>query len=339
MKSRLPNIAFELTSACNLDCVYCYNIWKTPGTEIRPGQGSYRKSIKTLKELFRQSDVANVTLTGGEPLTAERVLETAMFCRVEGKGVTLITNGTQGAPSLYDSFIKIGVSLFELPVHSHDAAVHDYMAGVPGSWEKAVDSVKYLRKAGANPVAVIVLTRFNIGGVGETMDFIAGLGVERVMINRYNIGGKNTASPESVSATRSQLREAFAVIDHKTAERGLRTTSNVCTPHCIINPRDFPHIGFGNCSPDVLRRPVTLDMDGNIRLCNHSPVVAGNIFQKPLEDILYSPYARSWAETVPAYCTGCGMWNSCLGGCRAATEQCGLGLEAPDPLISACGLE
>jgi len=28
MKLNLPHIAFEITDACNLNCLYCYNIWK-----------------------------------------------------------------------------------------------------------------------------------------------------------------------------------------------------------------------------------------------------------------------------------------------------------------------
>lgn len=338
MRPQLSNIAFELTAGCNLDCVYCYNIWKTPGAGISPGQGSYKKSVKTLRELFRQADVQNVTLTGGEPFLAERVMEVALMCRMEGKGVAVITNGTTGSAQDYRNLFKVGVRLFELPLHSADEETHDMMAGIPGSWRKSAASVEALREMGADPVVVIVLTRFNIDKVGETLDFIAGLGVKRVMVNRYNIGGRHTADPAAVSATHSQLREAFAVIDRKVGELGLRITSNVCTPRCIIDPRDFPHIGFGNCSPDMLRRPLTLDMEGNIRLCNHSPVVAGNIFREPLEKILGSAYAMSWGTTVPAYCGDCGMWNDCLGGCRAASEQCGLGLEHPDPLIGAEGL-
>lgn len=338
MKLQLPNIAFELTSGCNLDCVYCYNIWKTPDAGIRPGQGTYKKSIKTLKEFFRQADVPHVTLTGGEPFLAERLTEVVLFCRMEGKGVAVITNGTQASFRDYEDFVKVGVRLFELPIHSADSSIHDTMAGVPGSWRKSVDSIKYLQQLGADPVVVVVLTRFNVEGVAETLDFISGLGLKRVMINRYNIGGRHTASAAEVSATHSQLREAFAEIERKTAELGLRVTSNVCTPQCLVDPRDYPHIGFGNCSPDPLRRPVTLDMEGNIRLCNHSPVVAGNIFETPLKEILYSPYALSWGETVPVYCADCALWEKCLGGCRAASEQCGLGLGSPDPILSAEGL-
>ncbi len=334
MKFKLPHIAFELTSGCNLDCVFCYNIWKIPGAQISPAQGSYKKSLKALKELFRRADVPHITLTGGEPMLSERFVELALFCRVEGKGVTVITNGTAGTRRQYDDLVRLGVSLFELPVHSADAAVHDRMAGIKGSWGKSTDTIKYLRSLGANPVVVVVLTRHNTEGVGRTLDYIADrLGVKRIMVNRYNIGGRGVAEPLSVSATSDQLRRAFAEIDAKVAEKGLKVTSNVCSPHCVLDPADYPHTGFGNCSPDPVRRPVTLDADGNVRLCNHSPIVAGNIFETPIEQILSSPYALGWSKIVPAYCAGCAKWERCLGGCRAAAEQIGEGLGSVDPLV------
>jgi MoaA/NifB/PqqE/SkfB family radical SAM enzyme len=100
---------------------------------------------------------------------------------------------------------------------------------------------------------------------------------------------------------------------------GLRLTSNVCSPICLLNPKDYPNIGFGRCSFDVLRRPIALDINGNIRLCNHSPVVAGNIYEQSLADILYSDYAYSWEK--------------CKGGCRAASEQYSQTLSVEDPII------
>jgi radical SAM protein with 4Fe4S-binding SPASM domain len=334
VKFRLPHIAFEATSGCNLDCVFCYNIWKIPGARIKSARGSYRRSRETLKELFRQADVPHVTLTGGEPMLSQRLVETALFCRMEDKGVTVITNGTQGSPRQYRDLVRIGVSLFELPVHSFDPRVHDRMAGVEGSWERSTGAIRYLRELGADPVVVVVLTRHNAAGVAATLEYIVeGLGVRRVMVNRYNIGGRGAADPLSVSASGEELRRALGEIDAVTAGKGLRVTSNVCSPHCVIDPGDYPHVGFGNCSPDPLHRPVTLDAEGNVRLCNHSPVVAGNIFSTPIESILNSPYARSWEITVPSLCHSCVKWERCLGGCRAASEQTGRGLSSADPLI------
>lgn len=332
MKLKLPNIAFELTDKCNLACRYCYNVWKIPGAE-RNSFDSYEKAIKALTHIFSQADVRNVTLTGGEPFVAQRIKEIALFCRMEGKTVTLISNGFKGTEADYKSLIAMGVTLFEFPIHSADEAIHDHITQVKGSWKKSIASIRSVQSLKGYPVPVIVLTKYNVEVLGETLDFIDALGLRRIMMNRYNIGGCGTADPASVSATHRQLKKAFAIANTKSEELQLVISSNVCSPDCLIDPTNYPNIMFGHCSDNVLQKPITLDINGNIRLCNHSPVVAGNIYEQDIKDILYSPYANSWNEIVPDFCVDCDRWSICRGGCRAASEQCGLGLGHADPIL------
>lgn len=338
MKVNLQHIALELTDKCNLGCKYCYNIWKIPGAE-RVSFNSYKKTIKALKKLFSQANIKNVTLTGGETFMAERLVEIALFCRMEGKSVTIISNGSLGTREQYKSMIDIGVTLFEMPIHSADEAVHDSITQVEGSWQKSINSLLAIKELGGYPVAVIVVTKYNVEVLGETLDFIAQLGINRIMMNRYNIGGNGTADPASVSATHAQLVKGYKIANEKSDELGLTISSNVCTPSCLLNPPDYPNIMFGHCSDNVLLKPITLDINGNIRVCNHSPVVAGNIFETPLKDILYSPYTDSWNEIIPEYCSTCNQWDDCRGGCRAASEQCGLGLGHVDPILTEGDLQ
>ncbi len=333
MKLQLPHIAFELTDKCNLGCRYCYNIWKIPGAE-RNGFNSYEKAIKALVRLFTQADIKNVTLTGGEPFMAERIREIALFCRMEGKSVTIISNGYLGKTSDYKSLIAMGITLFEFPVHSAEASIHDHITQVEGSWEKSQESIQAVLDLKGYPVPVIVLTKYNVEVLGETLDFINSLGLKRIMLNRYNIGGNGTSEPASVSATHKQLQDAFKAANRKAKEFGLIISSNVCSPDCLLRPSDYPSIMFGHCSSDALKRPITLDINGNIRLCNHSPVVAGNIYEQNIKDILFSSYAESWNTSIPEYCFDCPDWEKCRGGCRAASEQCGLGLGHVDPILT-----
>lgn len=338
MKLQLPNIAFELTDKCNLACRYCYNIWKIPGAEHKSFD-SYNKAIKALTQLFSQADIRNVTLTGGEPFVAQRVKEIALYCRMEGKTVTIISNGFRGTKDDYSSLVAMGITLFEFPIHSAREDIHDYITQVKGSWKKSINSIRTIQSLKGYPVPVIVLTKYNIDGLADTLDLIDALGIKRIMMNRYNIGGCGTVDPASVSATHSQLKNAFTVANSKSRELGLVISSNVCSPDCLINPSDYPSIMFGHCSQNVLHKPITMDINGNIRLCNHSPVVAGNVFDQSLNDILYSPYTNSWNEIIPEFCATCNKWEICRGGCRAASEQCGLGLSHVDPILTSVELK
>ncbi len=330
MKIKLPNISFEITPSCNLSCRYCYNHWKA-GKSVPAG--SYKIARKTLKQLLRLADVDNITFTGGEPLMAERFLEQVLFVRMKGISVTVISNGTYADMPVYKQLVGLGVSLFELPIHSYDSAEHDYLANQPGSWEKSVHIVTELLKSGANVVGVIVLTGKNCKKVSETLKFIKSLGITRVMVNRFNIGGTGIGEVKNLILSKAEISNAYQQISEKAMELGLSVSSNVCTPICVLNPKDYKGIRFTTCSFDFLKRPVTLDEIGNIRFCNHSPVVLGNIFENSLESVINSDSVAKWKNIVPRFCKDCSIYDKCKAGCRAASEQLGLSLDYPDPIM------
>ena len=89
MKLYLPHISLEITSECNLNCKYCYNIWKVDNKNFEH-LNSYKKAVKVLKRIFKIAEVDNVTFTGGEPFLSERFLEIVLFTRMKGKNVTAI---------------------------------------------------------------------------------------------------------------------------------------------------------------------------------------------------------------------------------------------------------
>jgi radical SAM protein with 4Fe4S-binding SPASM domain len=333
MKLALNHIAFEITSACNLNCQYCYNIWEMPDSELKP-YNSYKQALKTLKKLFKIADIKNIAFTGGEPLLAERFLEIVLYCRMQGKSITIISNGTYGKQEDYQHLINMGVGLFEIPIHSPTASIHDEMTQLIGSWQKSQDTIRYIIDNKGYVVPVIVLTKFNAAVLQETLEFIASLGLKRIMLNRYNIGGYGLKNPENISLSQNELKSAFDIANVMSSKLNLVISSNVCTPRCVLNPSDYPAIAFGNCSTNVLKRPLTLDIEGNMRLCNHSPVVAGNIYKQDLSEILFSDYSEKWETNIPEYCSNCDLWQKCLGGCRAASEQMGNGLLKEDPIIA-----
>jgi radical SAM protein with 4Fe4S-binding SPASM domain len=327
----IPRVVFETTSACNLDCRYCYNIWKRPG-EVPEKPAGYRHALRTLKVLFRQAEVDHITLSGGEPFLAERFLELALACRMRGKSVTVITNGTCGDSADYRSLKEIGVGLVELPVLSHSDEAHDHLTQVRGSWAKTLRSIAILQELKIPVVVVVVLTKVNICDLEDTLDFLAARGISRVMLNRFNVGGRGIEDWQALSPSIGELRSAFRRADAKQRELQISITGNVCTPFCVLDPNDYPHIGMVSCSARPDERPVTLDANGNVRLCNHSPTVLGNIHTAPISDIFRNPYISHFAETVPQPCVGCSEFPQCQGGCRAAGQQLWGCLELGDPL-------
>lgn len=332
-KAELNYILFEVTQQCNLNCSYCYNHWKREKGEPENQSTSYSAALKTLKQLFKTTNIKHVTFTGGEPLLQERLKELVLFCRMKGASVSLITNGNAGTPEDISQLISVGVQLFELPMHSNSPAVHDRMTGMRGSWEKSNEKIRYISKLGGYLVPVIVVTKHNYNTVSLTLQMLKEMGFSRIMLNRYNIGGQGVMNPEKVIPTKEQLNEAFRQANEAAQKMKLEISSNVCTPHCVVDPNLYRNIAFTNCSMDIARRPLTLTATGDLRFCNHSPSVMGNIFEQPVANILYNNSKIGIIDQPPTFCNGCLKYEKCLGGCRAAAEQVGKGFCEVDPIV------
>lgn len=338
MKTKLPRISFEITQNCNLNCLFCYNHWKLDASQYFEEQ-TYAQAKKTLKKMLRMAEIEHITFTGGEPFMAKRFQELVLFTRMQGLSATVISNGTFADFSTYQQLADIGVSLFELPIHSTHKKHHDALTQVDGSWERTVETIEKLLELKTEVVVVIVLTKQNHKEVGETLDFIKSLGIERVMVNRVNLGGEGVYHSSEILMTREELIDSYQIISQKAKELELSISSNVCTPICVLNPRDYKHIQMTGCSSELSEKSIVLDYKGNIRFCNHSPEVLGNIFADSLESILQSEKALAWQQIIPEFCAECKAYNQCKAGCRAAAQQMRRSLASADPIIDFVGYD
>ncbi len=331
-KVELNGVVFEVTPRCNLACRHCYNPYKRPG-EQTPRVYGYRENLRTIKRLLDQVELRQLTISGGEPLLAERFLELVLFVRLRGLPVTLISNGTRGAPEDWAQLVELGVGLFELPVLGPDAATHDAITQQPGSFEATQATIRLLVERGARVCAAVVVSGMNLARLEDTLELVAGLGVGSVLLNRVNIGGLGLGHWRELWLEPSQVDDMLVVADRASRAQDLKIVSGVCTPLCAVDPARHPRVRTPTCSTDPSRRPLTMDGSGELRSCNHSPVILGNVHEQHMSEILDSPELRRWRELIPPMCQSCERWEACLGGCRAASEQLGCDLDTVDPLL------
>lgn len=337
-KIKLPFVSFEITQACNLACRYCYNIWHRPSVPApheAPGRGSpYTRARRTLRRLYQEAEVGHVTLTGGEPLLFKRLEEIILFCRLKGSRIILISNGTAADRARYRQLVELGVATFQFPLLSADAAIHDHLTTQAESWTRSVQSIQDVVELGGIVVPVVILMRENLPHLKQTLRFIRNLGLRQVMLNRFNLGGRGLREANVLMPSPEELREAFRIANDLGPALGLKISSHVGTPHCILDPRDYRNVTVLSCSADLTQRPLTLSLDGDLRFCNHSPIVVGNIMTAPLTEILAADYLQEWQTCVPEACRACDRFAECLGGCRAAAEQAGQSLAHADPALA-----
>ena len=328
-------VVFELTDACNQACKFCYNHFKGAPGYCAPEPPDHRLAERTLKRLLSEATIASLSLSGGEPMLLPKVHDLALRARFAGSNVNLLTNATLLSDDDITIFDDIGIGIIQVPILSAESSIHDLLTSLPGSWERAVAAARKITSKRAGWLApVLILTLQNLATIEPTLELYAELGATNILVNRFNIGGLGIANAAQLNLSHSQLREAFGRVDSKLQELGLRAHSGVCTPICVLDPKRYRNITFTHCSTDLRSRPITINYRGDVRFCNHSPRVLGNIHTESLDSILSRSQSDGYFNSRPRECTLCKFWERCRGGCRAASEQLYGTFDRVDPILN-----
>lgn len=327
------SFVFEATQRCDHDCLHCYNAWKNP-VGYPEGELGTAETTALLDRMVEQTGARLVTLSGGEPLLRKDLPEIVDHLAGRGLTLNLISNGRKlDAERIARLAPKI--SLFELPLLSSDRAIHDRLSGSPGAFDRVTNAIADLKRAGARVVSVFVATRLNLPTWRDTAELALALGVDALMFNRFNPGGRGRENVALLQASPEELESALAIADELAVQHRVSISCSITLPPCLVDMGRHPNLGHGYCAAGSERAYYALDPLGNVRPCNHSALILGNLRETPFRDLVRGPAMRRFLEARPAFCEGCAMAATCQGGCKASGEVCGGSPCAMDPFLDA----
>ncbi len=124
-------------------------------------------------------------------------------------------------------------------------------------------------------------------------------------------------------------------MDAKAAARSPTMSCAIPMPPCLLDHERWPDMDFGFCSAGTDEAYYTLDPSGNLRPCNHSALVLGNVRERGFWELARSPRMAAFCAARPSFCEDCDLVDTCLGGCKAAAEVCGGDVWRCDPFLNA----
>jgi len=338
----LQTLIFEVTQRCNHACLHCYNVW-CPDAQGRPsdypqGELDTAETLALLNKALDETRCAHVTLTGGEPLLREDLGQILDLLYRRDVRVTVISNGHLLDEPVVVDLLDRGVGLFELPLLSHRREVHDRLSGCAGAFDAALAAMARIRTHRGQFVAVYVATRHNLADLCETIQLAFAFGSRGMMLNRFNPGGRGRAHMEELLPSAQEMRDALAVADAASAEFSFPISCSIPLQPCLIDADDYPHLRFGFCAAGTERAYYTLDPLGNLRPCNHTSTVLGNLLEEPFGDLIAADGASAsrmaaFVEASPPSCDPCTLRATCQGGCKAAAQVCYGSLSAEEPFL------
>lgn len=274
-------VLWEVTRACQLVCTHCR---AEAMPQAAPEQLSTEEALDLLREM-QEMGTPLVVLTGGDPLLRPDVYQLVERGVELGLRMTMTPSVTpQLTSTAMDRLREAGLCRLAVSLDSAVAEVHDGMRGIPGTYERTLDAMRYAREIGLSLQVNTTVTRTTL----PTLDRMAPLLEELGGIDLWSVFFMVPVGRADLDEVPSaeEMEAAFEIL-----YRGARGAS------FAVKATEAPHYRrYALQQPDAAGRPPMAGVnDGNgILFVDHTgevfpsgflPVSSGNVRQQRLRDI------------------------------------------------------
>jgi uncharacterized protein len=324
------DVSLVLTHDCNLACTYCF-----AGEKDRRRMSEHTLDRALALAFADDQPEVRVSFFGGEPtLEWDRIVEATGKAEglAQGTGKSLqlcmTTNATR-IDRARAAFVKahgfyVGVSIDGTEA-AHDATRRK--RGGQSSFSHTLAGLTALLFEGVALETISVIDPANVAWLGESVRFLAGLGVARLALNP-RFSGEWT---EAALAAWERGYEAAAELFVERAERGEPVHINVLTDKMLahvkggLQPGDRCHAGRGS---------IAVAPSGNIYPCarmvgeDHGEaegIVLGHVdggLDAGRCAVFFAMHAPAETpEAVHEGCGGCGIKKRCMSSCACVNRE------------------
>lgn len=297
---RLLSVHWELTHRCNERCQHCYLEVLSP--QRRPVDELTTAAALALLDQMAVLGVLYLTLSGGEIFVRRDWQEIAAAAHAHRFVLRIFTNGRAITPVRAAHLASLQPYAVEISVYGADAATHDAMTQVPGSFVQTRRAFTLLAAHGVRTVLKTPLMTSNIEQFDALRDLAATLGATF----RYDL----ILTPRR-DGNQAPLRYALGYADLVRHYRRTLTTAPALSA-----------VGCRFCN--VGRNALAIAPNGDVYPCLELPLGVGNVCHTPLRTIWET--APSWAAltalesgTLPI-CGACPLGALC-GRCHGAAQH------------------
>lgn len=311
-----------LTEGCNLACRHC---WLSP--KFDPAGNQYQTlSVELFDMAIREAKplgLRGVKLTGGEPLLHPQFIKLLEIARREELGLTIETNGLLCTPALAAEIAKFPQRFVSVSIDGADAATHDQVRGVSGSFLQAQQAVRNLSAAATPPQIIMTLMRCNVDQVEAVARMAEKLGASSVKFNIIQPTGRGENVRED--AGKLTIDELIQVGRFVETELVQRTALDLFFDYPLAF-RPLSRIAGGDANACGILGILGVIPNGQYALCGigeHVPeFVFGKIGEDRLEHVwqeneILTMLRAGLPDRLEGVCARCLMRSRCLGSCLA----------------------
>ena len=325
-KYSLNQIYFYLTEGCNLKCRHCWIAPKYQSPD-KPLPALDPDLFRSIIEQAKPLGLSGVKLTGGEPLLHPHIHDILQVIRSQELRLTVETNGTLCTPELAEMMKATSENPFvSVSIDGADARTHEWVRGVEGCFDAALEGVRNLVKAGFRPQIIMAVMRRNKDQMEPVVRLAEKLGAGSVKFN--------LVQPTARGEKMHEALETLSIDELVELGRWVETTLSKSTDIRLVysHPMAFRPLGkmFGDkgdgCGVCGILGILGVLSDGSYAMCGIGETVPDLVFGHAAEDRLEdmwnnTPIIKELRDGLPkklqGICGDCLMKGRCLGSCIA----------------------
>ena len=316
-------LTWELTYACNLQCVHCLS-----SSGQRDERELSTEEAKKILDDLRDLQVFYINIGGGEPMVRRDFFELLEYSVANGIGVKFSTNGAFIDGEKAQRLAAMDYLDIQISLDGVNAATNDAVRG-EGSYDMAIRAMENLKAANFGQFKIsVVVTRHNVSQLDQFKALADHYGAQ-LRITRLRPAGRGADTWHELHPTNAQQREIYNWL--------LKHGENVLTGDSFfhLNALGESLPGLNMCGAG--RVVCLIDPIGDVYACPfviHDEFKAGNVRDE-------GGFAKVWKQSdlflslrepqSAGACASCGAFDACQGGCMAAKFFTGLPLDGPDP--------
>ncbi len=266
-------VEYTMTKACSYRCEHCYQ-------KLDTGPDLEEDLLLETARAIRDSGTAMFDIEGGEPLMRLPRLLNLLGSLDARSEIWVNTTGAGLTEEALGQLKDAGLFGLMVSIHSPDAATHDALTGVPGSFEVACDALRLCHRMGLVAAANSVLSENEVrrGDLARLMDLTRDLGCDFVQLIHPKPAGAWLARTES-------MQQDAALVEDLRSEH-LRYNGDAVEGYPALAAQVFEESpGMLGCTAGAVDR-FYVNATGEVQPCEFLNISFGNVREEPFERIL-----------------------------------------------------
>ncbi len=291
------SVHLDLTYRCNERCVHCYLDHDDHG-EMTTAE------IKDVLKQLADAGVFVLVLSGGEIMLRKDIFEIVEYARELTFCVKLKTNAILIGDREAERLRGLDIDSIQVSIYSHRPEVHDGITKVPGSLERSLKAIRFLKSKGLKVTIANVLMSDNAADYAGVQQLAAQLGIQSTLDPTVTPMMDGDRSVLALNVNENELKRVFR------------------DPELVENVEEFCAMP-AKADEDVLEsHPCSAGHSacyvspyGDVYPCVQFPLPSGNVRKQKFIDIWnYSEQlneVRSIKIRDLPNCSACGNISSC----------------------------